>query len=105
MSINIDARDLWFWDEESQALTFDQGKYIFEIGASSQDIRGTVEAELNGQFRAELKTVVAQSADIILQPGDQTSTSLSASLSNDSFRTFQSKNQLQKQQPRSCYNR
>ena len=85
VSINIDARDLWFWDEESQALTFDQGKYIFEIGASSQDIRGTVEAELNGQFRAELKTVVAQSADIILQPGDQTSTSLSASLSNDSF--------------------
>src|SRR5690554_2092849 len=85
VSINIDARDLWFWDEESQALTFDQGKYIFEIGASSQDIKGSVEAELNGQFRAELKTVVAQSADIILKPGDQTSTSLTASLSNDSF--------------------
>ena len=42
VSINIDCADLWFWDTKNKRIMFDQGKYIFEIGASSKDIKGSV---------------------------------------------------------------
>ena len=32
VSIDIDCSDLWFWDSKNEKITFDQGKYIFEIG-------------------------------------------------------------------------
>jgi beta-glucosidase len=38
VQIDIDCKDLWFWDPENSKITFDQGTYIFEIGASSRDI-------------------------------------------------------------------
>lgn len=85
VSIDINCADLWFWDEKNNNLTFDQGKYIFEIGASSRDIKGTVEAVMSGQFRNELKTVVATSDKIVLQPGETSGTSFTACLSDDSF--------------------
>ena len=50
VSIDIDCSDLWFWDAENERITFDQGKYIFEIGASSKDIKGQVEAIMNGDL-------------------------------------------------------
>ena len=40
-------------------MTFDQGKYLFEIGSSSKDIRGSVTATMNGAFIPVIKTVVA----------------------------------------------
>ncbi len=85
VEIDIDCSDLWFWDEENDKLTFDQGKYIFEIGASSLDIKGSVEAVMKGEFKTELKTVVARSNKIVLKPGEQSNTDFSACLSDDSF--------------------
>ncbi len=85
VSIDINCADLWFWDQQNNKITIDQGRYIFEFGASSRDIRGTVEAVMSGQFNAALKTVVAQSGKIVLQPGDDTSISMTAALSDDSF--------------------
>ncbi len=83
--VDIDCSDLWFWDAENDRITFDQGKYLFEIGASSKDIRGTVEATMQGQYNAVLKTVVAECGKVVLKPGNTAQTSVSAAMSDDSF--------------------
>jgi beta-glucosidase len=85
VSIDIDCSDLWFWDPENERITFDKGRYIFEIGASSKDIRGQVEANMSGEYYAGLKTVVIDCDKIVLRPGNTGQTSLTASLSDDSF--------------------
>jgi beta-glucosidase len=83
--IEIDCSDLWFWDPENNKITFDQGKYIFEIGASSKEIRGQVEANMRGDYKPVLNTVVARSNKIVLQPLDTAQTDVTASLSDDTF--------------------
>ncbi len=85
VEIVIDCADLWFWDDAAGSITFDQGRYVFEIGASSKDIRGTVEAIMEGQFKAELKTVVARPDRFILTPGQKAVADFSACLNNDRF--------------------
>jgi beta-glucosidase-like glycosyl hydrolase len=85
VSIDIDCADLWFWDAQNKRITFDPGKYIFEIGASSKDIKGTVEANMSGTYKAVLSTVVVDCDNIVLKPGDKAQTSVSASMSDDSF--------------------
>ena len=85
VSIDIDCSDLWFWDAENERITFDKGRYIFEIGASSKNIKGQVEAIMNGNFNAKLKTVVIDCNKVVLIPGNTGQTSLTASLSDDSF--------------------
>ena len=85
VSINIDCADLWFWDGTKNRITFDQGKYIFEIGSSSKDIRGTVEATMSGEYKPVLQTVVAECGKVVLKPGNTVQTSVTASMSDDSF--------------------
>ncbi len=85
VSIEIDCADLWFWDSQNDRITFDQGKYIFEIGASSKDIKGQVETIMSGAYNPVLKTVVADCGKIVFRPGGTAQTSLTASLSDDSF--------------------
>ncbi len=85
VSIDIDCADLWFWDTKNKRIMFDQGKYIFEIGSSSKDIKGTVETTMNGTYFPVLKTVVAECGKVLLQPGETAKTSVSAAMSDDSF--------------------
>lgn len=85
VSIDIDCSDLWFWDAKKGKITFDQGKYIFEIGSSSKDIRGNVEATMSGTYHPVLHTVVAECDKIVMKPGNTAQTSVTASLSDDSF--------------------
>ncbi len=85
VSIDVDCADLWFWDTKNKRIAFDQGKYIFEIGASSKDIKGQVEANMSGSYNPELKTVVASCGHVVLRPGNKAQTSVTASLSDDSF--------------------
>lgn len=85
VSIDIDCADLWFWDSKNNRIAFDNGKYVFEIGASSKDIKGQVEAQMQGSYNAILKTVVASCDDVVLRPGNTVQTSVTASLSDDSF--------------------
>ncbi|MBN1408989.1 MAG: fibronectin type III-like domain-contianing protein, partial [Calditrichaceae bacterium] len=85
VSIDIDCSDLWFWDSENDKITFDQGKYIFEIGASSKDIKGQVEAQMSGTFKPALTTVVAECGKTVFRPGNTAQTSVTASMSDDSF--------------------
>ena len=85
VEIEIDCSDLWFWDPGQNRITFDPGRYIFEIGSSSRDIRGTVEARMSGTYQPVLKTVVAETDRVVLRPGDIVTTSVTASMSDDSF--------------------
>ncbi len=85
VSICIDCSDLWFWDSKNDRITFDSGKYIFEIGASSKDIKGQVEATLSGAYIPALKTVVAECGQVVFRPGDTAQTRVTASLTDDHF--------------------
>ena len=85
VAIEIDCADLWFWDAKANKITFDPGNYIFEVGASSKDIRGKTEALMTGSFKPVLKTVVAGADKIVLQPGNTALTRVTASLTDDSF--------------------
>jgi beta-glucosidase len=83
--INISCDDLWFWDIDKNKMTYDQGKYIFEIGSSSKDIRGSVEATMSGALIPVLKTVVAECGTVVLRNGSGTKTTLTAAMTDDSF--------------------
>jgi beta-glucosidase len=85
VSIDIDCADLWFWDTKNKRIMFDQGKYIFEIGASSKDIRGHLEANMTGTYNSVLKTVVAECGKVVMRPGNTAQTSVTAVMSDDSF--------------------
>jgi beta-glucosidase-like glycosyl hydrolase len=85
VSIDIDGKDLWFWDAEKGKITFDQGKYVFEIGASSKDIKGRVEAEMSGSYQPLLATVVVETDKMILRPGERVQSSVTACMSDDGF--------------------
>lgn len=85
VAIDIDCSDLWFWDTEKDMITFDPGKYVFEVGTSSKDIKGTVEAIMRGTYNPVLTTVVAECGSVVLKPGNKVQTSVTASMSDDSF--------------------
>ena len=85
VQIDIDCADLWFWDMDKDCMTFDSGNYLFEIGSSSQDIRGTVNARMDGRFTPVLKTVVADCGVSVMKIGQTAQTSYTACLSNDAF--------------------
>jgi len=85
VTIEIDAADLWFWDMAANKTTYDQGRYIFEIGASSKDIKGLVSTNMSGTFKAELNVVVASCGTVVLQKGLTAQTSVTASMTDDSF--------------------
>jgi beta-glucosidase len=85
VSIDIDCADLWFWDSNNKRIMFDQGKYVFEIGASSKDIKGQMEATMKGSYSPVLKTVVLDCDKVVLRPGNTAQESVTCSLSDDSF--------------------
>lgn len=83
--IHIDCADLWFWDMEKDKITFDKGEYVFEIGASSKEIKGSVSATMGGEFVPEIKTVVAECGRVVLKSGESAQTSVTAAMTDDSF--------------------
>jgi len=83
--IDINCADLWFWNLDKNKITFDQGKYLFEIGSSSKDIRGSVTATMNGAFIPTLKTVVADCGTVILRNGSSANSEVTAAMTDDSF--------------------
>ena len=85
VNIDIDCADLWFWDMEKDKITYDQGKYVFEIGASSKDIKGTVTAVMKGKLVPVVKTVVADCGVIVMENGETARTHVTAAMTDDSF--------------------
>ncbi len=83
--IDIKCADLWFWDMEADRMTYDPGRYVFEIGSSSQDIRGRVSATMSGRLDRKLKTVWAACDASVLRIGQQAQASFSACMNDDSF--------------------
>jgi regulation of enolase protein 1 (concanavalin A-like superfamily) len=70
---------------DKDRMTYDPGRYVFEIGASSADIRGRVTATLSGTLDRKLKTVWASADATVLRIGDVTRSSFSACMNDDSF--------------------
>ncbi|MBO6067894.1 MAG: glycoside hydrolase family 3 C-terminal domain-containing protein [Bacteroidales bacterium] len=85
VSIEIKCSDLWFWDMDAERMAFDQGRYVFEFGSSSQDIRGTVSANMSGKLDLKLKTLWASTDANVLRIGETAHASFSACLNDDSF--------------------
>ena len=85
VQISINCADLWFWDMDKNKITYDQGKYVFEIGASSKDIKGTVTATMKGKLIPVLKTVVADCGSVVLKNGSTVQTNVTAAMTDDSF--------------------
>jgi beta-glucosidase len=85
VNIEIDCADLWFWDMTNNKITFDAGIYVFEIGVSSKDIKGSVSATMSGAFKSELKTVVADCGTVELKKGANVQTNVTAAMTDDSF--------------------
>lgn len=85
VDIDMNCADLWFWDMKANKITYDKGKYVFEIGASSKDIKGKVSATMAGEFVPEIKTVVADCGTVVLRKGSVAQTSVTAAMTDDSF--------------------
>ncbi|MBN1145411.1 MAG: glycoside hydrolase family 3 C-terminal domain-containing protein [Bacteroidales bacterium] len=85
VTIPVDCADLWFWDMKENKITYDQGNYVFEIGASSKDIKGNVNATMKGTLIPTLKTVVADCGVVVLKKGASAQTSVTAAMTDDSF--------------------
>ncbi|MBR0534576.1 MAG: glycoside hydrolase family 3 C-terminal domain-containing protein [Bacteroidales bacterium] len=85
VSIDIKCSDLWFWDMNAERMTFDQGRYVFEFGSSSADIRGTVSANMSGKLDLKLKTLWASTDANVLNIGQTAHASYSVCLNDDSF--------------------
>jgi len=86
VDIDIDCNDLWFWDMEADKICYDNGRYVFEVGSSSKDIRGTVSATMNSKsYSPALKLVVADCGVKVLRIGETARASATACLMDDSF--------------------
>ncbi len=85
VEMEIDCGNLWFWDMEKDAITYDSGRYVFEIGSSSMDIRGTVSAVMYGSFEASLKLAVADCGKTVFLPGESAQAKATASMTDDTF--------------------
>ena len=86
VNIEVDCEDLWFWDMDTDRIAYDNGRYVFEVGSSSKDIRGTVTATMNGSaFVPTLKTVVADCGVSVLKVGETATTSYTACMTDDAF--------------------
>jgi len=85
VKIDVNCADLWFWDLKQDKITYDLGKYLFEIGASSKDIKGVVSATMNGEFMPELKTVFAECGSTVFKKGESAQTSITAAMTDDRF--------------------
>ena len=85
VEIDINCADLWFWDLKQDKITFDKGNYLFEIGASSKDTKGSVLATMGGEFKPELKTVVADCGTTVFKSGETAQTSITAAMTDDTF--------------------
>jgi beta-glucosidase len=85
VKITIDCADLWFWDMVKNKITYDQGKYLFDIGASSKEIKGTVAAIMHGKFIPVLKTVVTDCGVTMMRRGSTAQARATAAMTDDSF--------------------
>ncbi|MCL2088752.1 MAG: glycoside hydrolase family 3 C-terminal domain-containing protein, partial [Oscillospiraceae bacterium] len=86
VTITYDLADMYFWDEDLQRNTHDQGDYIFQIGASSDDIRFEETVSLYGIIDERLLVVGAHPDRVILdasKPGARINSGIVASLRDD----------------------
>jgi beta-glucosidase len=49
LEIQLDRRDLEYWDTRVDRFVLEPGRYVVELGSSSRDLRASVEVELEGE--------------------------------------------------------
>ncbi|HJB57600.1 MAG TPA: glycoside hydrolase family 3 C-terminal domain-containing protein [Candidatus Flavonifractor intestinipullorum] len=88
-SITLDVSDLWYWDEENNIQSYDQGTYTIQVGADSQQAeKMTAQFTLEGQLTPELHvaTAIPSGHELdVATPGKTITTELSASYNDQSF--------------------
>ena len=82
MEIELPISDMAFWSNLKKEFTVEPGTYRLEVGASSQDIRGTREITLSGNWDAPLAYVYTLSEKYSLNAGDTTRIKVSATCDN-----------------------
>lgn len=89
-TIQIDAWDLWFWDEENDMQTYDQGEYTLLVGTDCESAEMAYTFELTGQLTPEV-TVVTATPDghfLYMSEGNVITTELSVARNDQSFAVY-----------------
>ncbi|MCL2488502.1 MAG: glycoside hydrolase family 3 C-terminal domain-containing protein [Oscillospiraceae bacterium] len=88
VTIQVDMADMYFWDEALQKNIHDPGEYIFQIGASSADIKFEKTLSLTGTLTDKLQTVTANPDKVVIyanRPGSVADAGIVVSLRDDSW--------------------
>lgn len=68
LDIPIDRRDLEYWDVRIDRFVLEPGRYVIAVGASSRDLRTTVEVELAGDAVSFPLTLTSTLAEVMANP-------------------------------------
>lgn len=68
LEIHIDRRDLEYRDTRTGASVLEPGRYVVAVGASSRDLRGSTEVELEGEEVRVPLTLTSTLAEAMASP-------------------------------------
>lgn len=89
VTLTVDMKDCYFWNEEEQKNVYDKGTYTFFVGPSSDKESGLAGSfTVDGEFKPELSVVTAKQDKVVLnaaRPDKVLTTELTTAMSDDSF--------------------
>ncbi|HEY0538988.1 MAG TPA: glycoside hydrolase family 3 C-terminal domain-containing protein [Actinoallomurus sp.] len=69
VTIAVHMPSLGIWDQKSMKSVVHPGAYVFQVGASSADIRGTANVNVTGAIKPVVQTVTVQPGKVDFQVG------------------------------------
>ncbi|MDF2539598.1 MAG: glycoside hydrolase family 3 domain protein [Herbinix sp.] len=88
VTLEVDAYQLYFCEEDNGKLTYDLGNYMIEVGASSKDIRCIDTIELTGTLEPVLQAVTLDYKKMVIDSDIKETiedTEVSIALKDDTF--------------------
>lgn len=89
MTLEVNAKDLWFWDSRADRKSYDRGRWNMWVGSSSDATQGLRSSfVLSGRLKPSIGVVAAIPDGVVLNtatPGNVIHANLSATRSDDSF--------------------
>lgn len=86
VSIDLDVSDFCFWDGEKEVVP--AGEYTIEVGASSEDIRGTKKVTVTGALADKMNVLTATPSGVSIdmaQANAAITTDVTIAMKNDMF--------------------